>query len=57
MENQQADATDKPHTEQSDPIPEKKHNDTTKQPSTEKDSDKAEREQERQLESGEENST
>jgi len=57
MKNQPSDSTDKPHTEQSEPIPEKKPNDTTKQPSIEKDSDKAEREQERQLESGEENPT
>ncbi len=57
MENQQADSTDKPHTPPTEPISEDKPNDTTKQPSTDKDAEKAEREQERQLESGEENPT
>jgi hypothetical protein len=57
MKNQPSDSTDKPHTKKSEPMPYKKPNDTTEQPSTDKNAEKAEREQERQLESGEENPT
>ena len=57
MENQQADSTDRPHTPPTEPISKDKPNDAVEQPSTDKDAEKAEREQERQLESGEENPT